>query len=289
MRGTKDMATILLKAQMDTFVVYLAEAEKSETTIRKYIRDIKKFYTYAKEGTEITKQLIVDYKDFLAGQYQLTSANSMLAALNCFLEYIGCRDCRVRAFKIQRQLCRSRERNLTKQEYLNLLHAAKRRKQEWLYLAMLTICATGIRVSELPCITTEGLSTRRAKVYLKGKSRVVILPAELCHKLRRYTKSRGIRSGSIFVTKNGKPIDRSNILHAMKKLCKEADVEPEKVFPHNLRHLFAVTYYEKEHNITHLADILGHSNINTTRIYTLISLEEQERQIQDLGLIPMVS
>lgn len=171
------------------------------------------------------------------------------------------------------------EKNLTREEYERLLSAAKRKGQDWLYFVMVTLCATGIRISELRYVTVESISTRRAKVYLKRKSRIVILPKDLCNMLKKYTHDRGIRSGSIFVTKNGNPIDRSNILHAMKKLCKTAEVEPEKVFPHNFRHLFAVTYYEKEHNIAQLADILVHSNINTTRIYTLISLEEQEERL----------
>ena len=283
------MAVKTDRMQIEGFRKYLIDSEKSSATIQKYVRDIRHFFSFAKEGTEITKQLAVKYKEHLAESYELTSANSMLAALNSFLNYIGCPQFHVQAYKIQNPLCRSREQTLTKEEYLRLLDAARKKKQDWLYLIILTICATGIRVSELRYITVEALCTRRAKVYLKGKYRTVILPGELCLKLRQYTRVKEITSGSIFVTRNGKPMDRSNILHAMKKLCSEAKVEEQKVFPHNLRHLFAVTYYEKEHNITHLADILGHSNINTTRIYTRISMEEQERKIEEMGLIPEAS
>ena len=205
--------------------------------------------------------------------------------LNHFFAAFGWENCKVKAFKIQRQMCRTKERDLSREEYIRLLKTAKNRGQIWLYLLMLTICSTGIRVSELPFVTVESLCIRRARVSLKGKSRIVILSVELCRELRRYAKEKGIKEGSIFITSNGRPIDRSNILHSMKKLCQEAKVDRSKVFPHNLRHLFAVTYYKKERDISHLADILGHSNINTTRIYTLVSIEEQERQIGKLGLV----
>lgn len=276
---------------LNQFRLELMEEEKSKATVEKYIRDVRYFYSYMweKRGTinpeMITKELLIEYKQYLRENYALSSANSMIAAINCYLEQIGRSDCKIRAYKIQRQMCRTRERSLSKEEYLRLLGSAKKRGQIWLYLIMMTICATGIRVSELPYITVESLCTRRARVELKGKSRIVILPKELCMELRRYVKKRNIRTGSIFVTKNGNSIDRNNILHAMKKLCQDAKVEASKVFPHNLRHLFAVTFYRIERDISHLADILGHSNINTTRIYTLITPEEQERQMESMGLI----
>lgn len=260
-------------------------AEKSKATISKYLRDMRAFFAFAGENREITKELVISYKQYLSEHYELTSANSMLAALNHFFNVFGWEDCKVKSFRIQRQMCRLADRELSREEYVRLLETAKRRGQNWLYLVMLTICSTGIRVSELPFITVESLHTRRARVSLKGKARIVILPLELCRELRQYANQKNIHSGSVFVTRNGKHIDRSNILHAMKKLCKEANVERSKVFPHNLRHLFAVTYYQKERDISHLADILGHSNINTTRIYTLVSVEEQERQLERLGLV----
>lgn len=263
----------------------LASAEKSKATIEKYLRDMRTFFAFIGENKEISKELVIAYKQYLSEHYKLTSANSMLAALNHFFTAFGWENCKVKAFKIQRQMCRSKEQDLSHEEYVRLLHVAKNRGQIWLYLIMLTVCATGIRISELPFITVESLCTRRARVSLKGKSRIVILSAELCRELRRYVEKEGVKAGSIFITRNGRPIDRSNILHAMKKLCQEANVAYSKVFPHNLRHLFAVTYYKKERDISHLADILGHSNINTTRIYTLVSIEEQERQIEELGLV----
>lgn len=279
------MGHIIHQEMLAEFEHQLISAEKSNATIRKYLRDMRAFLVFTGQNKEITKELVISYKQYLSRHYELTSANSMLAALNCFFTNFNWDDCKVKAFKIQRQMCRSKERELSREEYIRLLKTARKRKQVWLYLIMLTICSTGIRVSELPFITVEALCTRRAKVSLKGKSRIVILSAELCLELRRYAKEKGIQSGSIFITRNGRNIDRSNILHAMKKLCKEANIERSKVFPHNLRHLFAVTYYKKERDISHLADILGHSNINTTRIYTLVSFEEQERQMGELGLV----
>lgn len=279
------MEHIIDRDMLAEFQGQMLRAEKSRATIGKYLRDMRTFLAFAGEDREITKELVISYKQYLAEHYELTSANSMLAALNHFFTVFGWEDCKVKAFKLQRQMCRSRERELSREEYIRLLNAAKRKNQVWLSLIMLTICSTGIRVSELPFITVQSLCTRRARVSLKGKSRVVILPPELCRELSRYAREKGIKSGSVFVTRGGKPIDRSNILHAMKKLCQDARVERSKVFPHNLRHLFAVTYYKKERNISHLADILGHSNINTTRIYTLVSIEEQERQIVNLGLV----
>ena len=168
---------------------------------------------------------------------------------------------------------------------MRLLKVAKKRKRPRLFYLLQTIASTGIRVSELKFITIEALVLRRAQVSLKGKTRVVILPQRLCRELYDYARDNGIKTGSVFVTRTGKPLDRSNILHEMKSLSKEAKVEEEKLFLHNLRHLFALTYYMSEHNICHLADLLGHANINTTRIYTLASCEEQEQQINNLGLL----
>ena len=167
----------------------------------------------------------------------------MLAAVNSFLRFLECADCVVRTFKVQKAVFRSRELELSRNEYVRLVETAKRRGNRRLCLVMQTICATGIRISELPFVTVESLHTRRARVSLKGKTRTVILPMELCRELKRYVKSSGIQSGSVFVTRGGRPMDRSNILHAMKALCQEAGVAAGKVFPHNLRHLFAVTYY----------------------------------------------
>lgn len=271
-------------------VFYLLEAkmleeEKSRATIEKYKRDVKKFIAFVGEKNYVTKDTVVSYKQWLKRKYAITSANSMLAALNYFFRVVGWQDCSVRAFKVQREAFRSSKQNLSREEYVRLLDAARRQGKSWLYYIMLTVCSTGIRISELQFITLESLNTRRARVSLKGKTRTVILPVELCRELKRYAKEKSISSGSVFVTRSGKLIDRSNILHAMKRLCTDAEVEQSKVFPHNLRHLFAVTYYQKEKDISHLADILGHSNINTTRIYTLVSCEDQEQVLSELGLV----
>lgn len=262
----------------------MRQEEKSKATIEKYCHDVQAFFRYAKEGAVLSKELVIAYKNYLGEHYEASSANSMLAALNYYLRFIDREDCIVKSFKIQKEAFRSREQELTREEYLRLLEEARKRGDERLYMIMQTICATGIRISELPFITVASLHTRRARVSLKGKTRTVILPLGLCKKLMDYAGKSGINSGCVFVTRNGRPVDRSNIFHAMKKLCQKAEVSETKVFPHNLRHLFAVTFYKEERDICHLADLLGHSNINTTRIYTLISCEEQERQLDSLCL-----
>ena len=259
--------------------------EKSQATIEKYLRDTKQFLEELGEGSEITKDRVIAYKESLAERYAVTSANSKVAAVNCFLRTAGCEGCSVKSFKVQKNVFRTKERELTKEEYIRLVKTAQRHGKRQLGMLIQTICATGIRISELPYVTVEALYTRRAVVSLKGKTRIVLLPAELCRELTAYVRAENIRSGSIFVTRNGKPLDRSNICHSMKKLCEDAEVDRDKVFPHNLRHLFAVTYYKAEKDVCHLADILGHSSINTTRIYTIISCEEQEQQINGLGLL----
>jgi len=279
------MELILDKRMEEQFEEKLRTDEKSKATIEKYTRDIRHFVKFVGEGAALRKEDVILYKQHLSERYAITSANSMLVAVNNFLSFLGCHDYMVKAFKVQKAVFRPKEREMSKEEYMRLVDAAKKQGKVRLSLIMQTICATGIRISELPFITVEGLCTRRAMVTLKGKTRIVILPLELCKELKRYVKENGITSGSVFVTRNGNPVNRSNILHDMKKLCEEAQVDKEKVFPHNLRHLFALTYYKVERDVCHLADILGHANINTTRIYTLVSCEEQEEQIDKLGLV----
>ena len=209
----------------------------------------------------------------------------MLAALNCFFKEVGWLDCVVKVVKIQRRAFRSQERELTRAEYLRLLKAAQQRKDMRLYYLMQTLCATGLRVSELRFITVEAVEQGSAVVSLKGKTRQILLPTALCRELKRYIRQQNISGGSVFVTRSGAPMDRSNILHAMKSLCEAAGVDRKKVFPHNLRHLFACLYYKASKDISHLADLLGHSSIDTTRIYTCVSSAEQKRQIDRLGLV----
>ena len=278
------MEHIITAALLEEFKGKMRKEEKSGATIEKYMHDISCFKNFLC-GRTFDKETVIAYKQYLINNYAPTSVNSMLAAVNSFFKENGWYDCVVKSLKIQKEAFRSSDKELTREEYLRLLRAAARKGNRRLYLLMQTICSTGIRVSELPYITVESLYTRRAMVSLKGKTRMVILPKELCRELMHYVKEKDIKSGSIFVTKNGKVMNRSNIWQEMKDLCRESGVDSKKVFPHNLRHLFACTYYRLEKDITHLADILGHSNINTTRIYTLVSGEEQERQIEMLGLV----
>lgn len=272
------------KRLLEQFERQLRVEEKSSSTIEKYMHDIRDFLDFLGEE-DLDKERVITYKEQLLGQYKISSANSMLAAVNCYLRYVKRPDCVVKLYKLQREAFREENRELSKEEYLRLLYAAQNDKKQRLFFLLQTIASTGIRVSELRFITVESLACRRARVSLKGKSRQVILPGRLCRELLGYAKGKGIKSGSVFVTRTGKPLDRSNILHEMKALAKKARVEVEKIFPHNLRHLFALTYYMAEKNVCHLADLLGHSNINTTRIYTLASCEEQEQQINNLGLL----
>lgn len=279
------MKLMLNHSMIEDFEASLKADEKSRATVEKYVRDAGRFAEYVGEGNPLTKEAVISYKQHLAERYRISSANSMLAAVNSFLRFLNCGSCMVKSFKVQKAVFRSKERELSKEEYIRLLKAAERKGKKWLELIMQTLCATGIRISELPFITVETLHTRRAVVSLKGKTRTVIIPRELCIELKRYAGEKEIRSGSIFVTRSGRPMDRSNVLHSMKALCREANVDKDKTFPHNLRHLFAVTFYKMEKDVCHLADLLGHSNINTTRIYTLISSEEQEERICNMGLV----
>lgn len=279
------MAHLLEKNMLQEFRNQLKAEEKAQATIEKYMRDVSAFFAYAKEGSEIDKYTVIAYKEYLTGHYAAASVNSMLAAVNSFLKAMGWHECTVKALKIQKEAFRARERDLTKGEYFRLLDAAKKKKNLRLYWIMQVLCATGIRVSELRYITVDALQTGCATVSSKGKQRTVLLPAPLCRKLRKYIACQKITGNSIFVTRSGKPVDRSNICHDMKALCGEAGICRKKVFPHNLRHLFAVTYYKMKKDLSHLADLLGHASINTTRIYTLVSSEEQKRQIEYLGLV----
>ena len=274
----------LTKELIDKFKMYLIEEEKSTATVEKYIRDITAFYVWV-QGVEIDKIVVLDYKKHLNENYAPASVNSMLSSINSFFVYNEWYELKVKTLKIQRQIFTSRDKELTKAEYERLLDAAKDKKNEKLYMLMQTICSSGIRVSELRYITIEAIRKRQAIIKCKGKMRVVILPKDLCKMLCEYAKGQKITSGCIFVTKTGKPLDRSNIWKMMKALCEVAKVSKEKVFPHNFRHLFARTYYSLQKDIVRLADILGHSSIETTRIYTIESGDVHRRQIQKLGLL----
>ena len=269
---------------IENFKIDLIEEEKAQATIEKYIRDILAFVKWL-SGRTVEKQTVLEYKQKLIEKYAPASVNSVLSSLNKFFVFAEWFNCKVKSIKIQKQVFAKQERELTKKEYDRLLAAALHKDNKRLYLLMQTICSTGIRVSELKYITVEAVKAQKAIINLKGKTRSVFLPDMLCKMLLRYIKEEKIKSGSVFVSKNGRPLDRCNIYHDMKKLCESANVDRSKVFPHNLRHLFARTYYSLEKDISRLADILGHSSVNTTRIYTMETGEIHRKQIQKLGLL----
>lgn len=274
----------ITKELINKFRQYLIEEEKATATVEKYIRDINVFAAWLGEKT-LDKETVLTYKESLTKNYAPASVNSVLSSLNSFFAFNEWYNLRVKNLKIQRQIFANKDNELTKDEYKRLLTAAKGKGNEQLYFLMQTICSTGIRVSELCYITVESLKAQKAQINLKGKMRIVILPKDLCRMLLQYSEGQKITSGSVFVTKSGKPLDRSNIWKMMKALCERAGVARAKVFPHNLRHLFARTFYSIQKDIVRLADILGHSSVDTTRIYTMETGETHRRQIQKLGLL----
>ena len=266
------------------FREHLILEERSVATIQKYIRDVKAFMAYA-QNSAITKETVIAYKKYLQENYAVRSANSMLASINSFFSLFGWNDLKVKSLKLQQQIYCPEEKELTKAEYTRLCKAAQRRHNERLNLILQTICGTGIRVSELQFITVEAAKCGEAVVRCKGKTRAVFIVRELRQKLLRYAAEQNIQSGMIFVTRTGKPISRTNIWREMKALCIEADVNPQKVFPHNLRHLFARVFSGIEKDIAKLADILGHSSINTTRIYIISTGTEHRQRMENMRLI----
>ena len=259
------MKTTITNEQIRSFALHLHEDEKSEATVEKYIRDVSAFSSFLRER-ELTKQEVIEYKKQISENYAPASVNSMLVSINSFLDFIGFHDFRVKLLKIQRQMFVSEKKELTAAEYRRLLKAAQGTR---LALVIQTICETGIRVSELEFITVEAVECGRAVVDCKNKTRVILIPTALRKILLQYIKKTGVKAGSVFVTKTGKKLNRSNVWRDMKALCERANVDQEKVFPHNLRHLFARTFYSLERDIVRLADLLGHSSINTTRVYTI--------------------
>ncbi len=266
------------------FKKHLLEQERSPHTVSKYVHDVRVLLEYI-EGKALNRETVVCFKSFLGERYAASSANSMLAAVNSFFEFIGCANLKVKPFKVQKALFAPEDKELKRCEYLRLVEAAKSQKNERLMLIVETICATGIRISELKFITVEAVSMGRAEINCKGKHRIVLLPTSLCRLLRKYLEKQKITAGAVFVTRNGKPLDRSNVWRDMKALCLFSQVSEKKVFPHNLRHLFARTYYSAEKDLSRLADILGHSSVNTTRIYTMESGLIHKRQIENLNLV----
>ena len=267
------------------FKLYLIREERAAATIDKYERDIHLFLHQLVPDMPLSKESVLLYKQYLSEHYKTSSANSMLVALNRFFEFIDRRDCQIKLFKVQRVSFRKKEKELSKEEYRRLVRTAKSKQSDRLELLLQAICSTGIRVSEHRFITREALQSGVVCICNKGKERSVFLPKELRRELIAYCKHHGIHSGPVFVTRNGKPIDRRNIWAEMKALCNRAEVRPEKVYPHNLRHLFALTYYRIQKDIVHLADILGHSSIENTRIYTFTSDEEHICTLSRLQLL----
>lgn len=266
------------------FIKHLSEEERSQATIEKYTRDIKGFYEYLPGDKIISKEIVIAYKQSLVDTYKPTSINSMLVAVNGLLAYMGLNDCKVKLQKIQKRIFHD-ENNLSKQEYQRLLAAAESKSNEQLLMLMQTICATGIRVSEHKYVTVEALKQGSAVVKNKGKIREIIFPKKLRRSLLKYCKEHHIDSGAVFITKHGNPLDRSNIWTMMKSLCDEAGVDKAKVFPHNLRHLFAYTFYGLEKDLVRLADILGHSSIETTRIYTKTGMKKCQSIMDRMDLL----
>ncbi|MCI8336706.1 MAG: tyrosine-type recombinase/integrase [Peptococcaceae bacterium] len=272
-------------SQIRAFETMLKQEERSSGTVEKYLRDVRAYALWLDENP-VSKEQTMGWKGYLLSNgYATVTINSMLSSLNRFFRFCGWDDCGVAFLKVQRKMFREESKELTQAEYTRLIKAAHSLKQDRIELLMETICATGIRVSEVPYITVEAARSGRTEVHLKGKIRVILLPRKLCKKLLGYAKSRKISSGEIFLTKNGRSLSRRQIWSEMKYLCRYAKVDTSKVFPHNLRHLFAVTFYKVCQDIVKLADVLGHSSIETTRIYLLTNSAEHARQLDRLGLV----
>ena len=264
------------------YTLHLHNEEHAESTVEKYVRDIRAFADFL-DGKAVTKESAIEWKIRLKETHAASSVNSMLAAINSFFAYFKL-DVKVKPYRIQRQTFLPDKKDLSKNEYERLLKAANSTKNERLFYIMQTICATGIRVSELKFITVESVRDGQAVITNKGKTRTIFIPNELRKSLLHYAKKRSITSGYIFITKSGKPMSRSNIWAEMKKLCTTAEVEPTKVFPHNLRSLFSRVFYSIDKDLAKLADMLGHSSVNTTRIYIMESGAKHRRIVENLGL-----
>ena len=281
------MKRIIKEKMLEKYEDYLKKGEKSKATVSKYLCDLRKLMVYA-DGKEIDKELMLAYKDKLLMEdgYKVNSINSFLAAANSFFEYMGWLNLKVKAYKTQKETFCPENKYLSKEEYYRLVKAAKAMGKVRLAMILQTICAMGIRVSELRAVTVEAVRNNLVIIYNKGKIRKVFLPDELQKELLYYIGRNGIQKGVVFRTSSGKAVNRSNIWREMKSLCKEADVDEDKVFPHNLRHLFATVFYEMKKDIAKLADVLGHSNIETTRIYIKTTGKEHREQLNRMKLVP---
>lgn len=276
---------ILTSEQINAYQCWLKTEERAESTVEKYMRDVHQFFVWL-NGRSVTREVVSGWREHLiSAQKAATTVNAALSALNSLFRFLGWSECRARFLKVQKSAFCDPSRELTQADYHKLVSTAKERGQEQLALLLETICATGIRVSEVRYITVEALRRGRTEIRLKGKIRVILLPSKLCRKLQRYAQKQKTVSGEIFLTKNGNPMNRRQIWAEMKALCAWAKVDPARVFPHNLRHLFATTFYRITRDIVKLADILGHSSVETTRIYLKTSGKEHRRHLEQLGLI----
>lgn len=267
------------------YAAYLREQERSAATVEKYTRALERFFAWLPAGKPVDKLLLIAYKEVLEKRYAPAGANAEIAAINGFCRYMEWLDCRVKPFRIQRRVFSAPERELSKDEYLALVNAAERKKDNRLALLLQLMASTGIRVSEIRYVTVEALERGWVHIHLKGKIRTILLPGKLCHKLRKYQNAQRIAEGPLFRTRTEKAMDRREIWAQMKRLCAFADVPEGRVFPHNLRHLFARTFYRAQRDIAKLADVLGHSSIETTRIYLLSSGQEHQAVLDRLQLI----
>ena len=273
----------ITEKELEAFAVFLQSQDRSPGTVGKYLRDAAAFVAWL-DGRDPAEAAV--WRDSLLERgYAPVTVNSMLSAVNRFLKFLGRGECGIRYLRVQRRAFRAQDRELSQAEYRRLLETAREQGRERLALLMEAICSTGIRVSEARYLTVEAARRGRAEVRLKGKIRTVLLPAKLCRKLLKYAGRRGTASGEIFLTRSGRGISRRQIWQEMKALCEKAGVAPSKVFPHNLRHLFAAAFYRACRDVVKLADVLGHSSINTTRLYLMTSGEEHARQLEKLGLV----
>lgn len=275
---------IIADETIQQFRDYLIENERSTATVQKYTHEMQCLKAWL-GGEPVTKTKLLQYRQLLQERNQATTVNVKLSAVNHYLQYYQLTNCMVKLLKIQRKAFVNEEKELLESEYRSLLEEAARRRQDRLYHLILTICSTGIRVSEVCFITVEAVKRGKAEICLKGKNRIVILPRKLVEKLKQYMESKGITSGPVFRTRSGRALDRSNICHEMKRLSERVGVRREKVHPHSLRHLFARQFYAVNRNLAHLADILGHSSIETTRIYVAVSAREHERTLDVMNLV----
>ena len=278
------MQRSITRKSINEYKEYLLAAEKAKATVTKYINEAERLAEHL-NGSQLSKRALLEYREILAENFSSRTVNTKLVAINGYLSFIGADEYKVQLLKVQRRAFIDESRELSAVEYKRLVNAADAGGNERLSLVMQTICATGIRISELSYITTDAIEKRQTEIRLKGKSRTVLIPNKLCKKLAEYAARQHIDSGVIFRTKGGRPIDRANVCHDMKRLCDAAHVEQSKVFPHNLRHLFARAFYSVEKNLPHLADVLGHSSIETTRIYVAASSKQHERTLERMKLI----